>query len=156
MVIAFAQFAVEPTALNSNLFPVKAKGDVLFLSVLSNKIWGILPIFNFNSVFSSADNALFSLTLASNWFSTFVNCDPIKTEIIAGGASLAPKRCSLPGVAIEARIKSALSWTALIVLIKKVKNLKLDFGVLPGLNKFTPVLVLKDQLLCFPEPLTPA
>ena len=52
-VIGFAQFVQEPTALNSNLLPVKAKGEVLFLSVLSNKISGILPImFNFKSVFS--------------------------------------------------------------------------------------------------------
>ena len=52
-VIGIAQFAEEPTALNSNLFPVNAKGDVLFLSVLSNKISGILPmIFSFKSVFS--------------------------------------------------------------------------------------------------------
>ena len=56
-VIGFAQFAVEPTALNSNLFPVKAKGDVLFLSVLSNRISGILPTtFSFKSVFSSGDS----------------------------------------------------------------------------------------------------
>jgi hypothetical protein len=37
VVIAFEQFADEPTALNSNLFPVKANGDVLFLSVLSKR-----------------------------------------------------------------------------------------------------------------------
>jgi hypothetical protein len=35
VVIALEQFAEEPTALNSNLFPVNAKGEVLFLSVLS-------------------------------------------------------------------------------------------------------------------------
>ena len=42
-VIDSAQFAEEPTALISNLFPVNANGEVLFLSVLSNKISGILP-----------------------------------------------------------------------------------------------------------------
>jgi hypothetical protein len=42
VVIAFAQFAEEPTARNSNLFPVNANGDVLFLSVLSNKSSGML------------------------------------------------------------------------------------------------------------------
>ena len=52
-VIGPPQLADDPTALNSNLFPVNAKGDVLFLSVLSNKISGILPIFIFNAVFSS-------------------------------------------------------------------------------------------------------
>ena len=34
-VMGKAVFAEDPTARNSNLFPVKAKGDVLFLSVLS-------------------------------------------------------------------------------------------------------------------------
>ncbi len=41
-VIGLEEFAEEPTALNSNLLPVKAKGEVRFLSVLSNKIEGIL------------------------------------------------------------------------------------------------------------------
>jgi len=82
-VIGLAQFAVDPTALNSNLFPVKAKGDVLFLSVLSRRISGIFPTtFNFKSVFSSGDN--FPFVTVSNSFKTFVSCSPIKTEIIAG------------------------------------------------------------------------
>ena len=42
MVIGPAQFADEPTALNSNLLPVNAKGEVLFLSVLSNNNSGIV------------------------------------------------------------------------------------------------------------------
>ena len=41
-----------------------------------------------------------------------------------------------------------------MVLTKKVKNRKLVFGFFPGESKFTPVLVLNDQLLCFPEPFT--
>ena len=154
-VIGFAQFAVEPTALNSNLFPVKANGEVRFLSVLSNKISGILPTtFNFNSVLSSGDN-LPSFTF-SKAFNTFVNCVPIKTEIIAGGASLAPKRWSLLAPAIAALNSSSYSFTALMVFIKKVKNCKFFIGVLPGLNRLTPVLVAKDQLLCFPLPFIPA
>jgi hypothetical protein len=51
--------------------------------------------------------------------------------------------------------KDSWSCTALIVLIKKVKNCKLLIGVLLGLNKLIPVSVAKDQLLCFPEPFTP-
>jgi hypothetical protein len=87
-VIGFAQFAVEPTALNSNLFPVKANGEVRFLSVLSSNISGILPTtFSLRFVLSSGDN-LPSFTFSSA-FKTLVNCVPIKTEIIAGGASLA-------------------------------------------------------------------
>ena len=64
-VIGLAQLAVEPTARNSNLLPVKAKEDVRFRSVLSNKISGILPTtFSFKSVFSSGDN--FPLVTPSN------------------------------------------------------------------------------------------
>jgi hypothetical protein len=37
VVIELEQFELEPTALNSNLFPVKANGEVLFLSVLSKR-----------------------------------------------------------------------------------------------------------------------
>ena len=43
-VIAEEQLAEDPTALNSNLFPVNANGEVLFLSVLSIRssgIWGM-------------------------------------------------------------------------------------------------------------------
>ncbi|MNF76947.1 hypothetical protein D3C84_590740 [compost metagenome] len=104
VVIAFEQFAFEPTALNSNLFPVKAKGEVLFLSVLSKSTSGILPTtFNFKSVFSSGDSL--PVVTLSNSDKTFVNCAPIKTEIIAGGASFAPNLWSLLAVAIEARNK---------------------------------------------------
>ena len=42
-----AEFAEEPTALNSNLLPVKANGEVLFRSVLSKSKEGILLIPNF-------------------------------------------------------------------------------------------------------------
>lgn len=90
-IIAEAQFADEPTALNSNLFPVKAKGEVLFLSVLSNMICGILPIFNFNSVLSSG--VIFpAFTLTSKSSNVLESCEPINVEMIAGGASFAPKR----------------------------------------------------------------
>ena len=52
MVIGAAEFAEEPTALNSNLFPVKANGEVLFRSVLSNINDGILLIPNFKYTLS--------------------------------------------------------------------------------------------------------
>ena len=90
-VITSAQLADDPTALISNLFPVKAKGEVLFRSVLSNKISGILPTtFNLSSVFSSGDN--FPSVTFSNSSNTLKSWVPINAEIIAGGASLAPKR----------------------------------------------------------------
>jgi len=46
IVIGAEEFAEEPTALNSNLLPVKAKGEVRLRSVLSNKICGILGMPN--------------------------------------------------------------------------------------------------------------
>ena len=88
-VIGLAQLAVEPTALNSNLFPVKAKGEVLFRSVLSSSISGILPTtLSLRSVFSFGDNL--PLVTPSSSFKTLVNCLPIKTDIMGGGASFAP------------------------------------------------------------------
>ena len=53
-VIAADELAEDPTALNSNLLPVKANGEVLFLSVLSNKICGIFGIPNHIALFVSA------------------------------------------------------------------------------------------------------
>ena len=95
-----AQFCSEPTARNSNLFPVKAKGEVLFLSVLSNKISGIFPTtLSFKSVFSLGDNLPFET--CSKFSSTDDNCEPINMETMAGGASLAPKRWSLPALATD-------------------------------------------------------
>ena len=40
--------------------------------------------------------------------------------------------------------------------MKNVKKRRLVLGLFPGFNKFTPVLVPSDQLLCLPDPLTPA
>ncbi len=120
-VIGFAQLAVEPTARNSNLLPVKAKGEVRLRSVLSNKISGILPTtFNFKSVFSCGESL--PLVTFSSSSKTSVNCEPINAEMIAGGASLAPNRWSLLALAIEARSNSSYSFTAFKVLMKKVRN----------------------------------
>ena len=41
-IMALAQFAEEPTARNSNLFPVNAKGEVRLRSVLSSNNSGML------------------------------------------------------------------------------------------------------------------
>jgi len=97
--------ADEPTARNSNLFPVKAKGEVRFLSVLSSKISGIRPMFNLSEVFSSGV-ILRSPTFSSKRSSIRFTSVPRKEEIIAGGASLAPNLCELLAETIEARNKS--------------------------------------------------
>ena len=155
VVMACEQLAKEPTARSSNLLPVKANGEVRLRSVLSSKISGILPTtLSFNSVFFSGD--ILPLSSFSSSSSTSVSWLPMNTEIIAGGASLAPKRWSLLAEAMAARIKSARSCIALIVLTKKLKNKRLRFGVEPGASRLIPVSVASDQLLCLPEPLTPA
>ena len=154
-VIEIAQLAEEPTALNSNLLPVNAKGEVRLRSVLSSISSGILRCKSSFKMASSCSSNLV-LTRVSTSANTFARYWPTKTEIIAGGASLAPKRWSLGSEAIDARIISALSWTALIMFTKKVRNIKLVFGVLPGASKFTPVSVAILQLLCLPLPLIPA
>jgi len=102
-VMAFEHVEDDPTALNSNLLPVNANGDVLFLSVLSNKISGIFGIFRFRSKLLS----FATVPKLSSSLITLVSWVPINAEIIAGGASLAPSRWSFEAEAIEDRIKSA-------------------------------------------------
>ena len=76
----------EPGILNSNLFPVKAIGLVLFLSVVSFGISGrtwtpsaILPFFLPASDLPEAMDSRIS-----------VSSSPRNIDTIAGGASLAP------------------------------------------------------------------
>lgn len=62
----------EPTALNSNLLPVKAKGDVLFLSVLS-----LLKTGSFQMPRSMIALSLAFVTLPFSIFSGIsVSCSP--------------------------------------------------------------------------------
>ena len=76
----------EPTARNSNLFPVKANGDVLLRSVLSLEKSGTTdtPVWKRPVLMSSNS---FPSTIASINLSS---SSPKNIEIIAGGASLAP------------------------------------------------------------------
>ena len=76
--------------------------------------------------------------------------------MIAGGASLAPRRWSCPALAIDARSSSWCSLTAWITALQKNRNERFSDGVSPGSSRFMPVSVPIDQLLCLPEPLTPA
>src|SRR5690554_4302527 len=148
-----ALLADDPTARNSNLLPVKAKGDVRFRSVLSRFNSGIFGIPCQRRLSDFTILAIRGVSISSR---TSFSWLPKKMEMIAGGASLAPRRWSLLAEAIEALSRSACSCTALMVLIKKVRNMRLVFGVFPGDKRFTPVLVISDQLLCFPEPLMSA
>src|SRR5664279_2169883 len=108
----------EPSILNSNLLPVKANGEVLFLSVASLISAGsvVTPIFISALV---EDDFAFPATI---WSRMSASCSPRKIEIIAGGASLAPRRWSLPALAHEQRRSPAYVSTALMVAIRNVRN----------------------------------
>src|SRR5689334_17492494 len=77
-------------------------------------------------------------------------------EMMAGGASLAPRRWSLWALAIETRRRSEYLATARITAEQKTRNCALSCGLSPGLSRFSPESVDIDQLLCLPEPLMPA
>ena len=76
--------------------------------------------------------------------------------MIAGGASFAPRRWSWPMFATEARSSPWWRFTAWITAAQKNMKLTLSAGVSPGSSRLCPVSVPIDQLLCLPEPLTPA
>src|ERR1700712_3498872 len=120
MVIGLAELAEEPTALNSNLLPVKANGEVRLRSVLSFNICGILGIPCHNKASSFIFLLILEVSISSkrslNWL-------PKNIEMMAGGASLAPKRWSLFTDAMDALNRSACSYTALIVLTKNARNI---------------------------------
>ena len=101
IVIGCPQFAVEPTARNSNLFPVNAKGEVRLRSVLSINNSGMLRCKSNFKMASSCSSNLVPTRLSTS-FNTLVKYSPTNTEIIAGGASLAPNLKSLEADAIEA------------------------------------------------------
>ena len=85
-----------------------------------------------------------------------LSSSPRKMEMIAGGASLAPRRWSLPADATEMRSKSWYSSTALMIAHKNKRNCAFWSGLVPGSRRFFPVFVEIDQLLCLPLPFTPA
>ena len=90
--MALAQLASEPTARNSKRFPVKANGDVRLRSVLSINNSGIWEYrVSYRALPPKAISS--SVELSSKWSSTLLNWLPKKEEMMAGGASLAPRRC---------------------------------------------------------------
>ncbi len=84
------------------------------------------------------------------------SCEPRNMDMIAGGASLAPRRWAFVADIIEAFNSPLWRCTAAIVLATNVINCRLSFGVLPGAYSSTPLSVPRLQLLCLPEPLMPA
>ena len=154
-IIAEAQLAEEPGARNSKRLPVKAKGDVRLRSVLSiikSGIWGIsismpcLPLRVNRS----------SLSDSSIWSSSSVSCFPRKLLIMAGGASLPPRRWAFVALMIEAFSSPLWRYTAINVSTMKVTKRRFSSGVLPGAWSSVPLSAVRLQLLCLPLPLIPS
>ena len=143
---------LDPSARNSNLLPVKANGDVRLRSppcIGSGGSTGVpRPRTDAGVCGSPSPEAI-----ASN---TFSSSAPRKIEMIAGGASFAPRRWSWPMFATDARSSPWCLSTALITAAQKNRKLMLSAGVSPGSIRLWPVFVPIDQLLCLPEPFTPA
>lgn len=88
-----------PTILNSNLFPVNAKGDVLFLSVLSNGIFGneSTPSAIDGDCCASTGEFMQDLEKPLSRSINFSSGAPTNTDTIVGGASFFPNLFSLAG-----------------------------------------------------------
>ena len=80
--------AVEPSARNSNLFPVKANGLVRLRSAPCSGSGGSTGVPSPRNE-PGLDGCTLPASIAVNTFSRSV---PRKIEMIAGGASLAPRR----------------------------------------------------------------
>ena len=109
----------EPTIRNSNLFPVNANGEVLFLSVASLLRSGSVeaPVFNLPFWIE-----LVASPLSISCITTSSSCSPRNIEIIAGGASLAPSLWSLPTSEADSLKRSACLSTAFITAPSTSKN----------------------------------
>ena len=76
--------------------------------------------------------------------------------MMAGGASLAPRRWSLPALATLARSRPWKRSTARSMAAQNTRNWMLSCGVSPGFSRLLPNSSLMLQLTCLPDPLTPA
>ena len=76
--------------------------------------------------------------------------------MMAGGASLPPRRESFPTSEADSRRRSAWTSTAFRMHARTSRNCTFSWGVSPGFSILMPSSVVRDQLLCFPDPLTPA
>ena len=85
-----------------------------------------------------------------------VSMSPRKIEMIAGGASFAPSRWSLPALAMLARSSPCHLLTARITAVQNTRNCMLSCGFAPGLSRLFPSSSLIDQFRCLPDPFTPA
>ena len=142
---------LDPTARNSNLLPVNANGLVRLRSPACLGRGGSVSTPTV-SVPDDLELVAFPFSICSK---TSASCSPRKIEMMAGGASLAPSRWSLPLAATTARSKSPWRWTARITAAQNTRNCMLAWGVSPGSSRL-PSLQPSDQLTCLPDPLMPA
>ena len=134
---------------------MKANGEVRLRSVLSRISVGMCDMPLILNMFFAEKTMAASLRLASSLSSTAEICAPRKVEMMAGGASFAPRRWAFVALMIDALSTPACLYTAAMTLTRKVMNCRFSDGVLPGLSRLTPVSGPIDQLLCLPEPFTP-
>ena len=152
-VLGEAMESDDPTMRNSNLLPVKAKGDVRFLSVASLSRSGRMstPVFKVPPCLEWVASPVLH-----SWSITSSSCSPRKMDMMAGGASLAPSLWSFPTSEADSLRRSAWISTALMIHASTNRNWMFSWGVSPGFRRLVPSSPVSDQLSCLPEPLTPA
>ncbi len=122
---------LDPSARNSNLLPVKANGEVRLRSPPCIGSFGstVAPSSRKEAGVLGSPSPV---AIASN---TFSSSPPRKIEMIAGGASLAPRRWSWPMLATEARSSPWCLFTAWITAAQKKRKWMLSAGVSPGSSR---------------------
>ena len=134
----FAQFCEEPGARNSNLLPVKANGEVRLRSVVSFGSAGSESTPRRIRLFLRGSSSSFTFTSCSMASSTPFSSSPRNTEMIAGGASFAPRRWSLPAPAVVSRRMSACISIARMIARRKVMKIAFSRGFDPGDRRLRP------------------
>ena len=99
------------------------------------------------------DDVAAPLAICSN---TSASWSPRKIEMIAGGASLAPRRWSLVAEATDTRSRPEYLCTARITAAQNTRNWAFSCGVSPGTSRLPNCALPSEKLTCLPEPLTPA
>ena len=142
----------EPGARNSKRLPVNANGLVRLRSPGSVGSTGSVS----TPIISVPFSFEFVAPPLAIWSNTSVSWSPRKIEMIAGGASLAPRRWSLVAEATEARSSPPYLCTARMTAAQNTRNWALSCGVSPGSSRLPSVALPSEKLTCLPEPLTPA
>ncbi len=136
---------VEPSARNSNLLPVKANGEVRLRSPPSAGSRGRtgVPRPSVPLLARQGRRPTRSPRTPSS------SSAPRKIEMIAGGASLAPRRWSWPALATDARSSSWCLFTAAMTAVQKNRNCRFSCRrvarveqVLTRVGPHRPVVVL--------------